>query len=59
MIKRIAEQSAAGDASGDDGDGDGGGNNTGDEDGEDEVVALARRSLSLLGKGEKATLVEA
>ena len=29
-----------------------------DENGEAEVVALARRSLQLLGKGEKATLVE-
>ena len=28
------------------------------EDGEGEVVALARRSLQLLGKGEKQTLVE-
>ena len=29
-----------------------------EENGEVEVVALARRSLQLLGKGEKATLVE-
>lgn len=28
------------------------------EDGEGEVVALARRSLELLGKGPKQTLVE-
>ena len=28
------------------------------EDGEGEVVALARRSLQLLGQGEKQTLVE-
>ncbi len=28
------------------------------EDGEGEVVALARRSLELLGKGPKSTLVE-
>lgn len=29
-----------------------------EENGEAEVVALARRSLQLLGKGEKASLVE-
>lgn len=29
-----------------------------DENGEAEVIALARRSLQLLGKGEKASLVE-
>lgn len=28
------------------------------EDGEGEVVALARKSLELLGKGPKSTLVE-
>ena len=28
------------------------------DDGEGEVVALAKRSLQLLGKGEKQTLVE-
>jgi len=45
MIKTISEQSIESD------------NEEGD-DGEAEVVALARRSLQLLGKGEKQTLVE-
>ena len=45
MIKTISEQNVVPD--GDEG-----------EDGEGEVVALARRSLQLLGKGEKQTLAE-
>jgi len=45
VIKTISEQSIESD------------NEEGD-DGEAEVVALARRSLQLLGKGEKQTLVE-
>lgn len=45
MIKTISEQNVESD------------NEEGD-DGEAEVVALARRSLQLLGKGEKQTLVE-
>lgn len=46
MIKTISEQSIESD------------NEEGGDDGEAEVVALARRSLQLLGKGEKQTLVE-
>ena len=45
MIKTISEQNIEPD--GEDGD-----------DGEAEVVALARRSLQLLGRGERQTLVE-
>ena len=45
MIKTISEQNIEPDS--EEGD-----------DGEAEVVALARRSLQLLGKGEKQTLVE-
>ena len=45
VIKNIADQNVESDA--EDG-----------EDGEGEVVGLARRSLQLLGKGEKQTLVE-
>ena len=45
MIRTISEQNVESD------------NEEGD-DGEAEVVALARRSLQLLGKGEKQTLVE-
>jgi vacuolar protein 8 len=46
MIKTIAEQQVESDAE------------DAEEGGEGEVVALARRSLQLLGKGEKPTLVE-
>ena len=46
MIKTISDQNVEG-LDGEEG-----------EDGEGEVVALARRSLQLLGKGEKQTLVE-
>lgn len=45
MIKTIADQNVESDAED-------------TEDGEGEVVALARRSLQLLGKGEKQTLAE-
>lgn len=45
MIKKIADQNVESET--EDGD-----------DGEGEVVALARRSLQLLGKGEKQGLVE-
>jgi vacuolar protein 8 len=48
MIKTISEQSIESDND----------NEEGGDDGEAEVVALARRSLQLLGKGEKQTLVE-
>ncbi|MCJ1411255.1 Vacuolar protein 8 [Ptychographa xylographoides] len=45
MIRTISEQNVESD-------------NEENDDGEAEVVALARRSLQLLGKGEKQTLVE-